>query len=115
MREEQTLPDTSRAVENAVTVLQAFSAASRRSGDGPIEWVFTEDNLLDGLKCVLAGFNAGIAEGGKDAERYALVRRGQHWSVINGIGDELRGESLDAAIDALLPTPPAAMPNKDQK
>jgi len=35
-----------------------------------------------------------------DAERYRLVRRGQHWSVINGIGDTLRAEALDAAIDA---------------
>ena len=36
----------------------------------------------------------------KDAERYRLLRRGQHWSVIDGIGDELRAESLDDAIDA---------------
>jgi len=36
-----------------------------------------------------------------DAERYRLVRRGQHWSVINGIGDTLRAEALDAAIDAI--------------
>lgn len=38
----------------------------------------------------------------KDARRYRMVRRGQHWSVINGIGDTLRGEELDAAIDAAL-------------
>ena len=35
-----------------------------------------------------------------NAERYQLLRRGQHWSVINGIGDALRAEALDAAIDA---------------
>lgn len=35
-----------------------------------------------------------------DAERYRLLRRGQHWSVINGIGDALRADELDAAIDA---------------
>lgn len=35
-----------------------------------------------------------------DAERYRLLRRGQHWSVINGIGDTLRADKLDAAIDA---------------
>lgn len=34
-----------------------------------------------------------------DAERYRLLRRVQRWSVINGIGDNLRAESLDAAID----------------
>ncbi|MCA8376333.1 hypothetical protein LGM80_23515 [Burkholderia multivorans] len=38
----------------------------------------------------------------KDAERYRLLRRGQHWSVINGIGDTLRADELDAAIDAAL-------------
>ncbi len=35
----------------------------------------------------------------KDAERYRLLRRGQHWSEIDGIGDELRGDDLDCAID----------------
>lgn len=35
-----------------------------------------------------------------DAERYRLLRRGQRWSVIDGIGDTLRGDELDAAIDA---------------
>lgn len=35
-----------------------------------------------------------------DAERYRLVRRGQHWSVVNGVGDHLRAEELDSAVDA---------------
>ncbi len=35
-----------------------------------------------------------------DAERYRLLRRGQHWSVINGIGDVLRADELDAVIDS---------------
>lgn len=39
-----------------------------------------------------------------DAERYRLVRRGQHWSVIDGIGNVLRGDDLDAAIDAIRAT-----------
>ena len=39
------------------------------------------------------------AQDRKDAERYRLLRRGQHWSVIDGIGDTLRAEALDAAID----------------
>ena len=38
----------------------------------------------------------------RDARRYRSVRRGQHWSVINGIGDELRADALDAAIDAAI-------------
>jgi len=33
-----------------------------------------------------------------DAERYQQLRRGQKWSVINGIGDVLRGDDLDAAM-----------------
>lgn len=37
-----------------------------------------------------------------DAERYQILRRGQHWSVINGVGDELRADQLDAAIDAAM-------------
>ncbi|MBR7929443.1 hypothetical protein [Burkholderia ambifaria] len=36
----------------------------------------------------------------KDADRYRRLRRGQHWSVINGVGDTLRADELDAAIDA---------------
>jgi len=35
-----------------------------------------------------------------DAERYQQLRRGQKWSVINGIGDVLRGDDLDSAVDA---------------
>jgi hypothetical protein len=37
----------------------------------------------------------------RDAARYRLLRRGQQWSVIDGIGDALRGGVLDAAIDRL--------------
>ena len=36
----------------------------------------------------------------QDAARYRLVRRGQHWSLIDGIGNALRAEELDAAVDA---------------
>ena len=36
----------------------------------------------------------------EDAARYRLVRRGQHWSVIDGIGNDLRAEALDTAVDA---------------
>ena len=37
-----------------------------------------------------------------DAERYRLLRRGQHWSVIDGLGDVLWGNDLDEALDAAL-------------
>ena len=36
----------------------------------------------------------------EDAARYRLVRRGQNWSVVDGIGNDLRAEALDAAVDA---------------
>ena len=45
-----------------------------------------------------------------DAARYRLLRRGQRWSVIDGIGDTLRGDELDAAIDAAKPKPKAKKP-----
>ncbi|CAN7192436.1 hypothetical protein [Acidovorax sp. LjRoot117] len=38
----------------------------------------------------------------QQAERYRMLRRGQHWSVVDGIGNTLRAEDLDAAIDAVL-------------
>ena len=41
-----------------------------------------------------------VVNNAKNAERYLKVRRGQHWSVVNGIGDALRDEALDAAVDA---------------
>ncbi|WP_019573301.1 hypothetical protein [Curvibacter lanceolatus] len=47
----------------------------------------------------------------RDAGRYRQLRRGQRWSVINGIGDTLKGDELDEAVDAVLlpiPQPEAA-------
>lgn len=38
----------------------------------------------------------------KDAERYRQLRRGQKWSVVNGIGDVLRASQLDSSIDAAI-------------
>ncbi len=38
----------------------------------------------------------------RDEDRYQLLRRGQHWSVIDGVGDVLRGDDLDVAIDSIL-------------
>lgn len=36
----------------------------------------------------------------EDAARYRMLRRGQHFSVIDGVGGDLRADDLDAAIDA---------------
>lgn len=38
----------------------------------------------------------------RDAARYRLLRRGQHWSVVNGIGDNLRAEQLDKVVDDVI-------------
>ena len=46
-----------------------------------------------------------LAASRQDAEHaamYRLLRLGQHWSVINGIGDVLRADELDAAIRAAM-------------
>lgn len=37
-----------------------------------------------------------------DAARYREIRCGQKWSVVDGIGDTLRADDLDAAIDAAM-------------
>jgi hypothetical protein len=42
---------------------------------------------------------AQLAAVQKDAERYRKLRRGQNWSVTDGIGDTLKAEGLDEAID----------------
>lgn len=50
----------------------------------------------------VAELEAECARLRKDAERYQLLRRGQHWSAIDGIGNTLRADDLDKAIDAAL-------------
>jgi hypothetical protein len=42
-----------------------------------------------------------VAQDREHAENYRLIRRGQHWSVVDGIGNTLRGDDLDAAVDAI--------------
>ena len=36
----------------------------------------------------------------KDAERYRKLRRGDLWLVVDGAGDLVHGDALDAALDA---------------
>lgn len=70
-----------------------------------LEGVVNEHNyrrIVD-VACALA---VRKADDVRDAERYRLLRRGQKWSVIDGTGDTLRADALDAAIDvAKTPTP----------
>jgi len=58
-----------------------------------------KNNLIDPDEDYIE-LHPSIAEDQLDARRYRSLRRGQAWSVIDGIGDDLRGEALDAAIDA---------------
>ncbi|HJV53069.1 MAG TPA: hypothetical protein VJ652_16500 [Noviherbaspirillum sp.] len=44
-----------------------------------------------------------VGELTRDAARYRQLRRGQCWSVIDGIGKSLRADELDAAIDTMQP------------
>lgn len=57
-----------------------------------------QDSLLNEIKSLRVERDALRV----DAERYRQLRRGQKWSVINGIGGTLRAEELDAAIDAAI-------------
>jgi len=80
----------------------------------------TDTPRTDALELEMDGFSLGdagslfvelareLAEARKDAARYRLLRRGQHWSVINGIGDTLRAGELDATIDAAMAADPPA-------
>ena len=52
-------------------------------------------------KALIESLLADKSEDALYAARYRMLRRGQHWSVINGVGDTLRAEELDAAIDAM--------------
>ena len=51
-------------------------------------------------KALIETLLADKPEDALDAARYRMLRRGQHWSVINGVGDTLSSEELDAAIAA---------------
>ena len=58
------------------------------------------NSLPHGTKLYARPVPAVQSQDAIDAKRYRALRRGQAWSVIDGIGDDLRGEALDAAIDA---------------
>lgn len=53
-----------------------------------------------GCGCRHSGESESSDQDSIDGPRYRLLRRGQRWSVIDGIGDTLRAEALDAAVDA---------------
>ena len=113
------------AVDALAATMKAKLAKQRAKGysgwDTP---EFTQQRLSDMLRehvdkgdpvdvanfcAFLAARGEGITHAAPAAQRDALdaareseYRRGQHWSEIDGIGNELRAEALDTAIDAAL-------------
>lgn len=72
--------------------------------DDPLQTAISDVQAIRwiGDTCAISAAIAEAVEPYKlDADRYQQLRRGQHWSVINGIGEDLRADELDAAIDAL--------------
>ena len=63
------------------------------------KWAYEE---IVKLRSELAALKAENESLKRDAERYRMLRRGQRWSVVNGIGDYIRADELDAAIDAAM-------------
>lgn len=43
-----------------------------------------------------------LEEQAQDAARYRQLRRGQKFSVIDGVGNDLRADELDTAVDAAI-------------
>ena len=82
--------DLADKLHDAESQIFAAWAALRRAG------IQSEETVAEAI-ALLHAENERLHE---DAERYRLIRRGQRWSVIDGIGDSLRAEQLDAAIDA---------------
>jgi hypothetical protein len=75
----------------------------QRSSFGPwIEVEKMEPGAVQLYQTTSQPAQTALTDDARDAARYRLLRRGQHWSVIDGIGDILRSEKLDATIDAAL-------------
>lgn len=94
-----TAPAQAEPVGNALQIADAIDPFTRKQAP---------DHLTMGVAAsllrALATPPSAATPEPSDAERYRLVRRGQHWSVIDGIGNVLRGDDLDAAIDAIRAT-----------
>lgn len=73
----------------------------RENFKGPDNFKTWRDAAIDErIKRVKAANEMKLLE--KDAMRYRLLKRGQHWSTIDGIGNVLLDEALDRTIDAAL-------------
>jgi hypothetical protein len=83
--------------EHGMNFYIADQVGGRRKGES-----FHDKSECEANATLIAALRNAAEELVRDARRYRSVRRGQHWSVINGIGDELRADALDAAIDAAI-------------
>lgn len=82
--------------------------------DAPAEEGVIESGPLRAARVLRAqAAPAAPAVDARESARYRLLRRGQHWSVIDGKGDVLRGDELDATIDARLAAQAAAKGEHD--
>ena len=109
-----TTPQPDRVAEIGAELLNAVDTICSQSGEDTekfARWMCDESGLLQMVMShfgaadkdkKIAALEAEVERLRKDAERYQQVRRGQKWSVIDGIGATLRGERLDDAIDAAM-------------
>ncbi|PRE27572.1 hypothetical protein [Burkholderia multivorans] len=88
-------------VVEAADAIDTLLAALESSTACCDSYASENQRLSDEAEAARAALEAAAADK-RDAERYRCLRRGQHWSVLNGIGDTLRAEQLDDAIDAQL-------------
>lgn len=105
-----TQPPASNAGEREL-LNQALDALSTYQGfiddahilEGQWHWLDDAKAAEASIRAALATKpQAGdVAQDKEQAENYRLIRRGQHWSVVDGIGNTLRGDDLDAAVDAI--------------
>ena len=111
---EKPAPQPDRVAELGAELLNAVDTICSQSGEDTekfARWMCDESGLLQMVMAhfgaadkdkKIASLEAEVERLRKDAERYQQVRRGQKWSVIDGIGATLRGERLDDAIDAAM-------------
>ncbi|RYF31379.1 MAG: hypothetical protein EOO23_02760 [Comamonadaceae bacterium] len=78
------------------TIAAIYQLVTGATGE-PGNW-----NGAEPVRAAIASLRAQLVAAERDAARYRQLRRGQRWSLVDGIGNTLRAESLDAAVDAAL-------------
>lgn len=82
-----------------------FNLSGDRKSIDEANRLLHEAGIVPELRALLAEARVAqpeqVAQDREHAENYRLIRRGQHWSIVDGIGNTLRGDDLDAAVDAI--------------